>query len=111
MTAYAQNFFEESGVELEPSLAAILSGSFRLLSSLIAPMVLMRVPKKILFVTCGAISSVGMASVAVFTHLKAVWQPNPDILSEMSWVPLVGSTLASFCQNLGISTVIYILLR
>ena len=66
---------------------------------------------KVLFVTCGAISSAGMASVAVFTHLKANLQPNPEILSEMSWVPLVGSTVASFCQNLGISTVIYILLR
>ena len=47
VTAYAQNFFEESGVELEPSLAAIFSGSFRLLSSLIAPLVLMRAPKKV----------------------------------------------------------------
>ena len=52
-----------------------------------------------------------MASVAVFTHLKANWLPNPEILSQMTWVPLVGSTLASFSQNLGISTVIYILLR
>ena len=56
-------------------------------------------------------SSAGMASVAVFTHLKANWLPNPEILSQMTWVPLVGSTLASFSQNLGISTVIYILLR
>ena len=55
VTAYAQNFFEQSGVELEPSLAAILSGSFRLLSSLIAPLVLMRAPKKTLFVACGAV--------------------------------------------------------
>lgn len=50
VTAYAQNFFEESGVELEPSLAAIFSGSFRLLSSLIAPLVLMRVPKKVIII-------------------------------------------------------------
>ena len=77
VTAYAQNFFEESGVELEPSLAAIFSGSFRLLSSLIAPLVLMRVPKKMLFVACGACSCVGMASVAIFTHLKDGLHPNP----------------------------------
>ena len=48
VTAYAQNFFEKSGVELDPSLAALFSGSFRLLSSLIAPLVLMRVPKKVI---------------------------------------------------------------
>jgi hypothetical protein len=49
-------------------------------------------------------------SVAVFTHLKESLDPTPDFLVKMSWVPLVGSTLASFCQNLGLSTVIYILL-
>ena len=50
VTAYAQNFFEKSGVELDPSLAALFSGSFRLLSSLIAPLVLMRVPKKVIMI-------------------------------------------------------------
>ena len=50
VTAYAQNFFEKSGVELDPSLAALFSGSFRLLSSLIAPLVLMRVPKKVILI-------------------------------------------------------------
>merc|ERR1712045_507492 len=70
----------------------------------------MRVPKKVLFVACGACSCLGMASVAVFTHLKEGLQPNPDILSEISWLPLVGATLATCCQNLGISSVVYIVL-
>ena len=29
----------------------------------------------------------------------------------MSWVPLVGATIATCCQNLGISSVVYIVLR
>jgi hypothetical protein len=62
VTAYAQNFFEKAGVELDPSLAAIFSGSFRLVASMTAPLVLMRVPKKNLFVACGTLSAIGMAS-------------------------------------------------
>ncbi len=46
----------------------------------------------------------------MFTYLKENLDSAPPVLSELSWVPLVGSTVASFCQNLGISTVIYILL-
>ena len=52
-------------------------GSFSLLSSCLAPLVLMKVPKKVLFVACGACSCLGMASVAIFTHLKEGLQPNP----------------------------------
>ncbi len=62
VTAYAQTFFEKTGVQLDPSLAAIVSGSFRLLSSLLAPIVLLKAPKKPLFLICGTLSAVGMAS-------------------------------------------------
>ena len=50
--------------------------------------------------------------MAVYSHVLAVM---PHILSSLdvsyiAWIPLVGSTLAYCCQDLGLLPVIYILI-
>ena len=51
-------------------------------------------------------------SVAVYAHVLAVLPHESSSLgvTGLAWIPLVGSTLAYCCQDLGLLPVIYILL-
>lgn len=96
----------DGSTTLDPNLQAIVFALVSVVGSIVCPLVVDRVGRKILLISSAAIMSFSMAITGVFFQ---VLMENPVYAQQqLSWLPLVGLSLGNFGFAVGLLPVPYI---
>jgi hypothetical protein len=131
VTHYTATYLEAAGAKMDPMLGTVVVGAFLVLSSLCASFALLKISKKSLFTASGLAGAAGMiasnctrSSCSSADYVKSLCifpaaaysQQNGDpkhvsqTVLSLSWVPVAGSALVTFCNSFGLLPVFHILI-
>ena len=129
LSHYTAPFLDRAGISLDPLLAAVIIGFFRLVSSLSAFVLFLYASKRAAFVFGGVASTFGMLvgeqgivlqntltfylaiilTVAIHANLLEALHPTPEWLLNMSWVPLVCFITITLCHPLILGVILILI--
>ena len=81
------------------------------MSSVLAPISLLVIPKKHQFVLSAFLGGLGMLVVACYSHLRDAYGADTHPFDRLGWVPLVGALVTSVAHGFGLLPVLHIILN
>ena len=128
LSHYTAPFLDRAEINLDPLLAAVLIGVFRLVFSLSAFLILSITSKRTAFILGGTASTLGMLlgksqipnqskifktvlplSVSIHSHLLDALSPTPEWLMNKGWVPLLGFFTVTACHPVLLGIILVLL--
>ncbi|KAF7270487.1 hypothetical protein GWI33_016553 [Rhynchophorus ferrugineus] len=98
LSSYAQSIFQLSGTTIPSDLAAVIIGTFSLISGLISSSLIDKLGRRILLITSCSVSSLALFSLGTYFFLLT---SNVDT-SALYWLPLASLITYMFSYNLGL---------
>ncbi|XP_026729108.1 facilitated trehalose transporter Tret1-like [Trichoplusia ni] len=99
---FATTIFQLAGSTIKPDLATIIIGVTRLLSSLIAPLLVESKGRRILLLISMAACACSLSILGVYFYLDRIESP---ALGSIGWLPLVSLIVYFFCYEAGFGTI------
>lgn len=95
---YQQPIYEESGTKISPEMSSLVTGIFVLACSFIMPFVIDRFHRRTLFVFSALTTSITLASMGTFFHLK---ERTTVDTAPIFWLPITSILIYNLAMGFG----------
>ncbi|KAH8248789.1 hypothetical protein KR032_003244, partial [Drosophila birchii] len=106
MLSYTALIFEQAGVSMPPTMAAIIVGAIQLLGSYASTLLVERLGRKVLLLLSALGIAFGQSSMGTYSYLTFLGYP----VESFSWVPIAGFSFMIFMAAWGLLTLPFLVI-